>query len=113
MPHQILKGGGGGTGGDHKNVTGDQVNFIVTSTTPPPSLPDDNKGSFFEREEECVHKEGELYVPYVLYWSQWRELLPCKMFKMSPSTAPLVGGGVRYIFMPESSLWYGSLSMCL
>ena len=46
MPHQILKGGGG-TGGDRKNVTRDQVNFIVTKShhpQPPSPLPGDNKG---------------------------------------------------------------------
>ena len=31
------------------------------------------------------------------------------MFKISAKTAPLVGGGVRYIFMPESSPLYGFL----
>ena len=31
------------------------------------------------------------------------------MFKISAKTAPLVGGGVRYIFMPESSPLYGVL----
>ena len=34
---------------------------------------------------------------------------PFKMFKISANTAPLVGGGLRYIFMPESSLLYGFL----
>ena len=35
--------------------------------------------------------------------------LPFSMFKMRPSTAPLVGGGVRCIFIPASSLSRGSL----
>ena len=35
------------------------------------------------------------------------------MFKISAKTAPLVGGGVTYIVMPESSLSYGSLMMDL
>ena len=35
--------------------------------------------------------------------------LPFSIFKMRPSTAPLVGGGVRSIFIPLSSLSSGSL----
>ena len=35
--------------------------------------------------------------------------LPFSMFKMRPSTAPLVGGGVRSIFIPASLLSSGSL----
>ena len=109
---------GGRRCGDHKNVTEGSGKFHrdaikILHTPPPPPFKAITKDwsffCFFERAEECVHKEGELYVLYVLYWLQWRELLPFKMFKLSPNTAPLVGGGVRYIFMPESSLWYDSL----
>ena len=37
------------------------------------------------------------------------EHLPFSIFKMRPSTAPLVGGGVRCIFIPASSHSRGSL----
>ena len=38
---------------------------------------------------------------------------PFKMFKISAKTAPLVGGGVTYIVLPENSPLYGFLIMDL